>query len=107
VLKQIVTARIGTVFILICGLLITLGIQSTEALEWKQTKYEKWNCCPNSNVNCCAGFNPNSDFKPIPNPESISSNEITQKIVVNQVCENVEICLIDLHDLNSQVNYRN
>ena len=38
-------------------------------------------------------------------PESISSNEITQKIVVNQVCENVEICSVDLHDLNSQINY--
>ena len=70
-----------------------------EALEWKWTKYEKWNCCP--------GFNPNSNFKPIPNPESISSNEIIQNIEVNQVCEHVQICLIDLHDLNSQVNYSN
>ena len=96
-LKQIVTARIGIVFILICGLLITLGIQSTEALEWKQTKYEKWNCCP--------GFNPNVNFKPIPPLESINSNEIIQNIEVNQVCEHVQICLVNLHDLNSQVNY--
>ena len=113
-LKQIVTARLGMEFILIYGLLITLGIQSTEALEWKQTKYKKWNCCPNSNVqplnlvwkwtkyekwNCCPRF--------IPNPESISSNEIIQNIEVNQICERAQICLIDLHDLNSQVNYSN
>ena len=122
-LKQIVTARLGIVFIPIFGLLITLGIQSTEALEWKQTKYEKWNCCPNSNVkpilnldwkwtkyekwNCCPRFNPNTNFKPILNPVSISSNEIIQNIEINQVCQHVQICLIDLHDLNSQVNYSN
>lgn len=58
-------------------------------LGWKWTKYEKWNCCP--------GF--------IPNPESISSNEINQNIEINQVCDHVQICLIDLHDLNSQINY--
>ena len=112
-LKQIVTACLGIVFILIYGLLIALGIHNTEALEWKQTKYEKWNCCPNNNVkpilnldwkwtkyekwNCCQDY--------IPNPESISSNEIIQNIEINQVCEHVQICLIDIHDLNSQVNY--
>jgi hypothetical protein len=122
-LKQIVTTSFGIVFVLIFGLLITLGIQGTEALEWKETKYEKWNCCSNSNVkpisnlewhwtnyerwNCCPGFNPNVDFKPIPPQESISSNNIIQKIDINQACDHVQICLIDLHDLNSQINYGN
>ena len=119
--KHIVICRIGLTSILSFGLLITLGIQSTEALDWKWTKYEKWNCCSNSNVkpilnlkwhwtnyerwNCCPGFNPNINFKPIPNSESISSNEIIQKIKVNQICEHVHICLIDLHHLNTQINY--
>src|SRR5262245_42711006 len=98
-LKQIVTARIGIVFILICGLLITLWIQSTEALDLKQTKYEKWNCCP--------GFNPDINFKSIQNLRSINSNEIIQNIEINQICENVEICLIDLSHLNSQISYSN
>ena len=71
---------------------------NSEALEWgKPFKYEKWNCCP--------GFNPNINFKSIPTKETISSNEIIQNIEVNQVCEHVQICLVDLHDLNSQVNY--
>jgi hypothetical protein len=34
-----------------------------------------------------------------------NTNEIIQNIEVNQICEDVQICLIDLHDLNSQINY--
>ena len=114
-LKQHVIACLGISSLLVFGFLSVSLLESTEALEWKWTKYQKWNCCPNSNVkpilnldwkwtkyekwNCCPGF--------IPNPESISSNEIIQNIEINQVCEHVQICLIDLHDLNSQVNYSN
>ena len=116
-LDQIVSVRLGIPLILVFGLLIILVLQSTEALEWKVTKYERWNCCSNSNItpilnldwkwtkyekwNCCT----NANFKSIPNPISISSNEIIQNIEVNQVCVYVNNCLIDLHDLNSQINY--
>jgi heterodisulfide reductase subunit B len=75
------------------GFLIISVLQSTEALGWKWTKYEKWNCCPTANFKC------------ISNPETINSNEIIQNIEINQICEHVRVCLIDLHDLNSQINY--
>jgi hypothetical protein len=97
-IKQIISPSIGVVLILGFGFLTFLEPQTTEAIEWwKPFKYEKWNCCPR--------FNPNSNFKPIPNLESISSNEIIQNIEVNQGCDHIQICLINLHDLNSQVNY--
>jgi len=51
-------------------------------------KYERWNCCP--------GFNPNVDFKSIPLQETISSSEIIQNLEINQVSENVEVCVVDL-----------
>ena len=74
------------------------GLETTEAIEWwKPFEYEKWNCCPS--------FNPTSNFKPVLNFESNSTNGIIQNVEINQVCDSVEICLIDLHDLNSQVNY--
>jgi hypothetical protein len=116
VLKQHVIACLGISSLLVFGFLSVSLLESTEALEWKWTKYEKWNCCTNSNVqplnlswkwtkyekwNCCT----NANFKPFPNPESINSNEIIQNIEVNQACEHVQVCLIDVHDLNSQVNY--
>ena len=90
-LKQHVIACLGISSLLVFGFLSVSLLERTEALEWKWTSYEKWNCCP--------GFNPN--------PESISSNEIIQNIEVNQACEHVQVCLIDIHDLNSQVNYSN
>jgi hypothetical protein len=93
-IKQIVTVRLGLAFILVFEFLTIMGLQTTEAFEWwKPFKYEKWNCCNNTN------------FKPIPIQESNSNNEIIQNIEVNQICERAQICLIDLHDLNSQLNY--
>ena len=99
-MKQIVSPSVALAFILVFGFILISRLQTTDASEWwKPFKYEKWNCCP--------GFNPNSNFKPIPNPVSVSSNEIIRNIEINQICNNVEICLIDLHDLNSQISYRN
>jgi len=67
-----------------------------EAFEWwKPFKYEKWNCCNNTN------------FSPFAIQESNSHNEIIQNLEINQICENVEVCLIDLSHLNNQISYSN
>ena len=93
--------HVGIALVLVFGILTCTGFDIVEAFDWdnlwKPTTYEKWNCCP--------GFNPNINFKPIPSQETINSKEIIQNIEVNQVCERVQICLVSLHDLNSQVNY--
>ena len=94
-LKQHVIACLGISSLLVFGFLSVSLLESTEALEWKWTKYEKWNCCANIN------------FKPISIPESNSTNAIIQNLEINQVCDSVEICLVDLHDLNNQIAYIN
>jgi hypothetical protein len=98
--KRYILSTIGLTVALL-GLLFSTLIPAVEAFDWdsmwKPTKYERWNCCP--------GFNPNINFKSIPTQETISSNEIIQNLEINQICENVEICLIDLNHLNSQINY--
>ena len=100
--KQYIISTIGLSLALL-GLLFSTRIQAVEAFDWdsiwKPTKYEKWNCCP--------GFNPKNNLKSILTQETISSNEINQNLEINQICENVEVCLIDLSHLNSQINYSN
>ena len=99
-MKQIVSPNVGLAFIFVFGFILISGLQTTDAFEWwKPFKYEKWNCCP--------GFNPNSNFKPVLNSESNSTNGIIQNVEINQVCDSVEICLVDLHDLNNQISYIN
>ena len=95
-MKQIFSPNVGLASILVFGFIFILGLETTEAFEWwKWTKYEKWNCCPNSNI------------KPVLIPGSNSTNSIIQNVEINQVCVSVEICLVDLRDLNNQISYIN
>jgi hypothetical protein len=95
-INQIIIACIGLALILVFGFLAILRLQTTEAFEWwKPFKYEKWNCCPNAN------------FSIKSNPEPNNHNGLIQNIEINQMCENVQTCLVNLHDLNSQIAYIN
>ena len=84
-IKQIISPIIGFMVILVFGFLTILGLETTEAFEWwKWTKYEKWNCCPNVN------------FSTKSNPEPNNYNVLIQNIEINQMCENVQTCLVNL-----------
>jgi hypothetical protein len=95
-IKKNISLAISLIIIFIFGTSIISLPHDSEAFEWwKPFKYEKWNCCNNSN------------FQPLSIQDSSSRNDIIQNLEINQICENVEICYIDLGHLNNQRSYSN
>ena len=105
-LKQIVTVRLGVAFVLVFGFTTISGLETTEAIEWwKPFKYEKSNCCDGSHGGGELKFE-DGKFKIESNDDYESEHEANpdnnQKIEINQNCEHVNNCIIDLAKLNDQ-----